>query len=42
VDASGNPLSETNTIPYANTSALVRDLTPGSTYKVRTPQRGPL
>jgi hypothetical protein len=34
VDGDGNPTSATNTIPYKNTTALLRDLTPGATYKV--------
>ena len=34
VDAAGQALSETNTIPFANTSALIRDLEPGNTYVV--------
>lgn len=35
MDASGQPLSLTNTIPYKNTTAIIRDLQPGTTYRVR-------
>ncbi|KAI8472285.1 MAG: hypothetical protein J3K34DRAFT_214398 [Monoraphidium minutum] len=33
VDGAGKALSATNTVPIANTSTIVRDLTPGATYK---------
>jgi hypothetical protein len=35
VDGSGKALSETNTLPNKNTTAIIRDLNPGSTYRVR-------
>ncbi|GBF88069.1 hypothetical protein Rsub_00781 [Raphidocelis subcapitata] len=34
LDASGNALGDTNVIPYKNTTAVIRDLTPGSTYQL--------
>jgi hypothetical protein len=34
VDAQGKPVTETNVIPFKNTTALIRDLTPGKTYEV--------
>jgi hypothetical protein len=34
LDGDGNALSDTAVLPYKNTTAIVRDLTPGSTYQV--------
>jgi len=35
VDSQGKPVSDTNVIPFKNTTALIRDLAPGKTYEVR-------
>jgi hypothetical protein len=49
--ADGNPASDSNVIPFKNNSAIIRDLNPGTTYKVGqeplgsippSPQRAPL
>lgn len=36
VDGSGKALSATNVVPNKNTTAIIKDLNPGSTYRVRS------